>query len=91
MCVYIRISISLSLSLYIYIYMVKWLLPRQALRHGHRPEDEHREGRGLFSFGGSIRIEWLKGTPNPPTKSLDFRGFASSRLLILRDGNSHVR
>ena len=29
--------------------------------------------------------------PSPPTKSLDFRGFDSSRLLILRDGNSHVR
>ena len=31
------------------------------------------------------------GTPNPPIKSLDFRGFDSSRLLILRGGNSHVR
>ena len=29
--------------------------------------------------------------PCPPIKSLDFRGFDSSRLLILRDGNSHVR
>ena len=29
--------------------------------------------------------------PSPPTKSLDFRGFDSSRLLILRGGNSHVR
>ena len=28
------------------------------------------------------------GTRSPPTKSLDFRGFDSSRLLILRDGNS---
>ena len=32
-----------------------------------------------------------KSTPSPPTKSLDFRGFDSSRLLILRGGNSHVR
>ena len=30
-------------------------------------------------------------TPSPPTKSLDFRGFDSSRLLIIRGGNSHVR
>ena len=30
-------------------------------------------------------------TPSPPTKSLGFRGFDSSRLLILRGGNSHVR
>ena len=28
--------------------------------------------------------------PSPPTKSLDFRGFDSSRLLILKGGNSHV-
>ena len=30
-------------------------------------------------------------TPSPPTKSFDFRGFDSSRLLILRGGNFHVR
>ena len=30
-------------------------------------------------------------TPSPPTKSFDFGGFGSSRLLILRGGNSHVR
>ena len=30
-------------------------------------------------------------TPSPPTKSLDFGGFESSRLLIQRGGNSHVR
>ena len=30
-------------------------------------------------------------TPSPPTKSLDLRGFDSSRLLILRGGNSYVR
>ena len=28
-------------------------------------------------------------TPSPPIKSLDFEGFDSSRLLILRVGNSH--
>ena len=28
---------------------------------------------------------------NLPIKSFDFRGFDSSRLLILRDGNYHVR
>ena len=32
-----------------------------------------------------------KDTPSPPVKSLGFRGFDSSRLLILRGGNSHVR
>ena len=30
-------------------------------------------------------------TPSPPTKSLGFKGFDSSKLLILRGGNSHVR
>ena len=30
-------------------------------------------------------------THSPPTKSLGFRGFDSSRLLILRGGNYHVR
>ena len=30
-------------------------------------------------------------TPNPPTKSLGFEGLDSSRLLIRRGGNSHVR
>ena len=29
--------------------------------------------------------------PPAPTKSLDFRGFDSSKLLIIRGGNSHVR
>ena len=31
-----------------------------------------------------------EATPSPPTKSSAFRGFDSSRLLILRGGNSHV-
>ena len=30
-------------------------------------------------------------TPSPPTKSLGFRGLDSSKLLILKGGNSHVR
>ena len=32
---------------------------------------------------------FFKITPSPPTKSLDFRGFDSSRLLILTGGNYH--
>ena len=28
--------------------------------------------------------------PSPPTKSFDFRGLDSSRLLILKGGSSHV-
>ena len=30
-------------------------------------------------------------TPSPPTKSFDFIGFESSKLLIQKGGNSHVR
>ena len=30
-------------------------------------------------------------TPSPPIKSWDFRGFDSSKLLILKGGDSHVR
>ena len=33
----------------------------------------------------------FRATPSPPTKSLGFRGFDSSKLLILKGGNSHVR
>ena len=41
---------------------------------------------------GRTRAERRTGrTPSPPTKSFNFRGFDSSRLLILRVGNSHVR
>ena len=33
----------------------------------------------------------ISSTPSPPTKSFDFRGFYSSKLLTLKGGNSHVR
>ena len=33
----------------------------------------------------------VASTASPPTKSLGFGGFDSSRLLILKGGNSHVR
>ena len=36
-------------------------------------------------------VAMIYNTPSPPTKSSGFRGFDSSRLLILRGGNSHVR
>ena len=43
------------------------------------PAHEHRSQPPKFA------------TPSPPTKSLDFRGFDSSKLLILKGGNSHIR
>ena len=49
--------------------------------------------RNCQGLGRKNKHEILKTdrTPSPPTKSLDFRGFDSSRLIILRGGNSHVR
>ena len=38
----------------------------------------------------SIFVDKAKHMASPPTQSLDFRGFDSSRLLILRGGNSHI-
>ena len=38
-----------------------------------------------------IRIITTLITPSPPIKSCDFRGFDSSKLSILKCGNSHVR
>ena len=38
-----------------------------------------------------ISCDHLMHAPSPPIKGLGFEGFDSSRLLILRGGNSHVR
>ena len=67
---------------YIYIYMYISLL-----RGGERGGSGPQAGGGVAA-GCLLRIT---NTPSSPTKSLDFRGFDSSRLLILRGGNSHVR
>ena len=62
--------------------------PRATLRGAATPWLFHAppEGMGQGEEQGA-----KEGTPSPPIKSLDFRGFDSSRLLILRGGNSHVR
>ena len=39
----------------------------------------------------AVRRLAVARTPSPPTKSCDFRRFDSSKLLILKGGNSHVR
>ena len=36
------------------------------------------------------QIQCITNTPDPPTKSFDFRGFDPSKLLIIRGGNSHI-
>ena len=40
---------------------------------------------------GNANSSHSSNTASPPTKSLGFRGFSSSKLLILKGGNSHVR
>ena len=42
-----------------------------------------------YGYAGQVVTFWP--TPSPPTKSSGFRSFDSSRLLILKGGNSHVR
>ena len=44
-----------------------------------------------FVLAHDLRTAQERHTPSPPTKSFDFRGFDSSKLLILKGGNSHVR
>ena len=44
----------------------------------------------IYIYVDSLATVNGQATPSPPTKSLDFGGFESSRLLILRGGNSHV-
>ena len=44
-----------------------------------------------FPGTASCGVAGQTPTPSPPTKSFDFGGFDSSRLLILKGGNSHVR
>ena len=41
----------------------------------------------LLICTNNILHEFLSRTPSPPTKSLGFRGFDSSKLLILKGGN----
>ena len=53
-----------------------------------RPK-RHVGGPGTSASHDGMHLKII--TPSPPTKSFDFRGFDSSKLLILRGGNSHVR
>ena len=76
--IYIYVYIYIYTHMYIYIYMYTYIY--------------------IYMNQGSERRESLAErptvpaiTPSPPIKSLYFRGFDSSRLLILRGGNYHVR
>ena len=77
-CIYIYIYMYMYVHIYIYIYICIHIF--------------------IYMNRGSERRESLSErptvpaiTPSPPIKSLDFGGFDSSRLLILRGGISHVR
>ena len=76
---HIHTYIHACMHTYIHTYIHTGAPPAAA----RRPAGGERE-----EFGG-----WQTGldTPSPPIKSLVFRGLDSSRLLILRGGNSHVR
>ena len=98
-CVHIHVHTSLSLYIYIYIYMcISLSLSIYIYIYTHR--DIYRSTRAPLarsSKSSLVALHYIKfidietRTPSPPTKSLDFRGFDSSRLLILRVGNYHIR
>ena len=56
--------------------------------YDHHTNEHHTFNSGVMVFRGN-RLS--NTTPSPPTKSLDFEGFDSSKLLIIKGGNSHVR
>ena len=77
--------------------MIILILILMILTGAHRVGARRPVGEGDLQAGrlalGRARGEAGRGrsTASPPTKSLDFRGFDSSRLLILKGRNSHVR
>ena len=76
---------SLSLSIYIYICMY-------SIHNYGRPPARRARGRTpRLIISDRLSNVIVYSTPSPPTKILDFRGFDSSKLLILKGGNSHVR
>ena len=80
MNVYIYIYIYIIyVYVYIHIYIYIYICTSQRAAESDQPEDP----RAMNSK--------LPSTPSPPINIVDFRGFDSSRLLILRGGNSHVR
>ena len=85
MCIYIHIS----LSLYIYIERERELTYQIVSRWRRRREAGYGSPRCPSRAGQLAGTELV--TPSPPIERLDFRGFDSSRLLILKGGNSYVR
>ena len=70
---------------YIYIYIYTYTCIRK------RHQKLIMSIRVTSKAGGEPHLGGRTSRPSPPTKSFDFEGFDSSKLLILRGGNSHVR
>ena len=98
-CIYLSISLYIHLYIYIYIYgydiivMIIMFITLGGLGPFDRPLfPRHLR---LFAHGGGEdegpADTAMLHTASPPTKSLDFGGFDSSKLLIPSGGNSHVR
>ena len=81
MYTYIYVCMHVYVYIYIYICVVvfRYSVSVRELRSKRKAPQ------------GDLKRENTSTTPSPPTKSLEFRGFDSSRLLMLRGGNSHVR
>ena len=87
---------------YIYIYIISppWInkplpliksRPGRKLINSNKNKTTQKTRWRLYTYIHIYVLTYILFTPSPPTKSLDFRGFDSSKLLILRGGNSHVR
>ena len=78
-CIYVYMYICICICIYMYIYIYIYIhIPLTFIPP--------------FRFLSRELAMWhLHTTAAPPTKSFDVIGFDSSKLLILRGGNSHVR
>ena len=97
--IYIYTHMYLSLSLYLYIYIClqrerdMYTLFHDTLLQRRAFQTCADMGILLCLLCVAVLATWatFETKPSPPKKSFDFRGFDSSKLLILKAGNSHVR
>ena len=65
--------------------------PSRDVHNSHNDNNDDDNDNYTRDVHNSFCSKGGQHTPSPPIKSLYFRGFDSSRPLILRGGNSHVR
>ena len=82
---YMYVYIHIYIYIYTYIYIIHILYIYIYISLCSQNNTAHKR-----AVSALVRVS-LPSSTSPPTKSFDFRGFDSSRLLILRGGNSHVR